>query len=199
MPSIMGELINRSHRRMTKVNERSIALQAFFYVTLAVFGYISMPGNTSAVILDRAPASGFPNDWAMLVGRVMMTISLALAIPLNVHPARRNIYQLVGRMSCRSEETEMSNTAFYIITALIIIPITILALILPDVLKVFSFCGGFCSAIICILTPAMIYIKMTPNLMRKILIASLAIVLTGIGFTSVGLSLLKCEDYCPDN
>lgn len=50
------------------------------------------------MVLDRVPASGFPNDWAMLAGRLMMTVSLALAIPLNVHPCRKNIAGIIGRI-----------------------------------------------------------------------------------------------------
>ena len=93
----------------------------------------------------------------------------------------------------------MSKTAFYLITAFLIVTITILALVLPDVIKVFSFCGGFSSAIICILVPAMIYIKIERNSMKKIMVMSSAIVLTGIGFASVGLSLLRCDDVCTDS
>ena len=170
-----------------------------FYTILAVFGYLSMPGNTSSVVLDRAPASGFPNDWAMLVGRIAMTISLALAIPLNVHPCRKNISGIIGRIRGKTGEEEMSNLEFYLITAFLIVTITILALVLPDVIKVFSFCGGFSSAIICILVPAMIYIKINTNTMKKIIVMSSAIVLVGIGFASVGLSLLRCDDVCEDN
>jgi hypothetical protein len=130
------------------------------------------------------------NDWMMTIGQAMMSISLILAIPLNVHPIRKNISMMYFRCKGHASPNEF-NVAHYVITFGIVLVITFLAIVIPDIVAIFSFLGGFCAAIICLLAPALIFWKLEYSKVARVLVLVIAIILTGMGFSSVILSAVR--------
>ena len=67
--------------------------------------------------------------------------------------------------------------------------ITLLAIAVPNILFIFNFLGGFCAAIICLMAPAMLFIKIEDSKCKKYTVLVVAIITTLVGFTSVGLAI----------
>jgi hypothetical protein len=71
---------------MRKVIWRSIALQQVFYIVLGVFGYLSTLDRTIPVVLERESPKSLEFNWLMIIARIFMSLTLILAIPLQIHP-----------------------------------------------------------------------------------------------------------------
>lgn len=97
VPSIMGELRGTSIRRMRKISLRTSLLLLCLYGAVAFFGYISLLGDTPKVILMRNAGNVIDHDGAMVLGRVLITVMLIIAVPINLHPCRLACCQLVNR------------------------------------------------------------------------------------------------------
>ena len=76
-----------------------------------------------------------------------------------------------------------------IISVIVLTIITTLAICVANVLFIFNFLGGFCSAIICLMAPAMLFIKIEDSKCKKYTVLVVAIITTLVGFTSVGLAI----------
>lgn len=53
-----------------------------FYTILSCFGYMSTLDKTTVILLDRDIPESWEFDWWMMVARIMMTLTLLLAIPI---------------------------------------------------------------------------------------------------------------------
>ena len=67
---------------MKKITRRSVWFQQMFYTILACFGYMSTLDDTAVIILYRDIPASWNFDWWMLVARILMTLTLLLAIPI---------------------------------------------------------------------------------------------------------------------
>jgi amino acid permease len=88
---IQGELINSNQRRITKVSRRAMLAIYFSYLALGLFGYLSTLHNTPSLIIMRHRPSDIKNDFLMVIGRVLMTVTLIIAVPVNIPPCRTAI------------------------------------------------------------------------------------------------------------
>jgi amino acid permease len=190
LPIIYSELTDRSMRRMRKVTHRSIVLQQLFYLILGIFGYLSTLDKTTAVILDRRPPTMFTFDWFMCIGRVFMSLTLTLAIPLVMYPCRKSISDMYFRMRGTALKNEY-DILHVVVTLMILTFITICGIFVPNILFVFNFLGGFCSPVICLIAPALIYYRMPASYYQRITVLIGSIVCTLFGFTSVALSIIN--------
>jgi amino acid permease len=87
---VYDELNNRNLRRMKKVAFRAMTAVLMPFILLAMFGYLSKLGDTPDLFIQRDPPRDISNDWLMVVARVMMSITLVIAVPINT-PACRNV------------------------------------------------------------------------------------------------------------
>jgi len=67
---------------MKKITRRSVWFQQMFYTILSCFGYMSTLDKTTVILLDRDIPESWEFDWWMMVARIMMTLTLLLAIPI---------------------------------------------------------------------------------------------------------------------
>jgi sodium-coupled neutral amino acid transporter 6 len=95
---IQGELINTSEQRMLKASRRALVTVLVPYMLTGVFGYLSLLNDVPSLIIMRSAPDSINNDWMMVVGRVLMSITLILAIPLNVLPCRKQIQRVILRL-----------------------------------------------------------------------------------------------------
>ena len=159
-----------------------------FYTILSCFGYMSTLDKTTVILLDRDIPESWEFDWWMMVARIMMTLTLLLAIPIQIHPVRGNITQLYFRLRGGSMRFEYA-IVYYTISFTFITFITLCAIFVPDILFIFNFLGGFCCAIVIILAPATIYLKIQENKCKRVFVFTAACIFTLAGFASVGFSI----------
>lgn len=94
LAKIQGELQGTSTRRMKKITLRTILMLMSTYCILGLFGYLSTLTNTPEIIVNRDPPTTISNDWAMVVGKVFVCVTLISAIPVNLNPCRAAILHL---------------------------------------------------------------------------------------------------------
>jgi sodium-coupled neutral amino acid transporter 11 len=190
---IQGELPREtSYPVMLRVIAFSILLQEVLYVSIALFGYLSVPLDTPTIIILRDPASGLGNgDIAMTVGLAIMIVTLVISIPINVNPCR----VVMVRMCFKSSP---SKVVHIVVTVALLEATLIIALFFPDVLLIFSFISGVCSSYIAMLLPLFLSLKLSKEpwsngrnlgvsgLLMTCYLAGLSSVLVNLGY-AVGL------------
>lgn len=90
---LYSELKRRSLPRITKISFRAMFSLLFAYTFLSIFGYFSMLDDTPQQIIMRKPVDDIKNDWAMVLARAVMALSLIIGIPFNIPPSRICIIQ----------------------------------------------------------------------------------------------------------
>lgn len=90
---LYSELNRRSLARMKKISFRAMFSLLFAYSFLSLFGYFSMLDDTPQQIIMRKPVDSIKNDWAMVLARGVMALSLIIGIPFNIPPSRTCIIQ----------------------------------------------------------------------------------------------------------
>lgn len=148
-PIIFEELINRSKRRMNKVINRSFLFLTVFYSLLGVLGYLSYAPTVPELILFRQPLEGDQeHDWVMVIGRVVIAVSLAVAVPINLLPTRRGIeHMVIG-------ERGFSSWANQALTTGLLGLAFILAAGVPSAVVYFKLMGGLLSVILVFILPS---------------------------------------------
>jgi|Transcript_22559 amino acid permease len=89
VPTVFRELQNRSLRRMKKVLYRAYTILIVLSVLLGVLGYLSYLDATPPLIVNREVKEGL--DWPMIVGRVLVSGYLLVAVPININPLRQAV------------------------------------------------------------------------------------------------------------
>ena len=91
---IYSELVAPNYRRIKKVVNRSLAIDAFFYYLIASAGFFSMFNATSDVVLERPPLPSFDPDYFTLAAAVAICVVLFVAFPMNYNPCRNQFFLL---------------------------------------------------------------------------------------------------------
>ena len=87
-----SELVNPNHSRILKVIRRSILADMLFYMVIATSGYLSTFNRTQTIVVEREPLNGYPRDYFMLLGIICVCAMLIVAIPINYHPWRYQVF-----------------------------------------------------------------------------------------------------------
>eukprot|EP00744_Colponema_vietnamica_P006224 GILI01009052.1.p1 GENE.GILI01009052.1~~GILI01009052.1.p1 ORF type:complete len:433 (-),score=144.38 GILI01009052.1:147-1445(-) len=180
--SVYAELHNPLPRRVAKVTSRSVYVEILLYSFLAIFGFLSFPVDTPDNI-----TTAYPNkDWAMLVGRLGVTLVLVMAVPLNVHPCRTNLNSLLFK------STTVDNTKHVIVTVALVLSALTLAIFIPGIKVVFSLLGGTCCIFLCYLLPGFLYMKLNSDTYlcaKNIPVLIMVVVCAVVGVMSTALTL----------
>ncbi len=91
-------LKNNIMRRTQKVFRRSIFLDMVTYVLCAICGFLTVPVNTPAIIIYRNRI-GSSTDFAMVIARLGMALSLILSIPCQYNGMRMSLFELFFKTS----------------------------------------------------------------------------------------------------
>lgn len=62
-----------------------------------MFGYLSLLDDTPEIIANRRPPNAISNDWAMVLAKIFIGLTIAIAVPLLLPPLRTAIFQTVLR------------------------------------------------------------------------------------------------------
>ena len=121
----------------------------------------------------------------MVLGRALILFTLVCAIPLNLHPCRMGIFTLIGRPD-PPLWLHLGVTFFLLEFTLI------LAVLIPDVIIVFSFMGALGSITLLVIFPGLIDIQlMNGGILRKTLVILLMIVLALVGIATVIVTIMQ--------
>lgn len=93
---VAGKLKRPTGDRLNDISRRVNTLQVCFYSLIGITGYMSFSNNTPGDIIKAYDAN---NPW-LIVGRLMLTLTMIVAIPLNTVPTVQSLLQI--RDYCRA-------------------------------------------------------------------------------------------------
>ncbi|CAG9321592.1 unnamed protein product [Blepharisma stoltei] len=183
---VQGELKYSNLRRIKKISFRTILSIMIPYIFLGLYGYLSALDDTPTLIIMRDTPADIKNDWAMVISKIFMSITLIFAVPINIHPCRTTIIKNMLKIETPSTKLHVSVTLLLLLTSLGI------AIVYPAITVLFGFLGGFCCGIIVLILPALLRCKIMgyqPNSWQFIIIFGGFFVLFLVGSISSVLSI----------
>jgi len=182
MFAILNEIENNSHRSTTSVISGSIGSAVFIYILIAIAGYLSYGSNVNGNIISM-----YPPSIASTIGRAAIVILVMFSFPLQCHPCRASIGNILKWRPMRktptallapppkppsSKESQMSDTRFAVITSTILVLSYLVAMSVSSLERVLAYVGSTGSTSISFILPGLFYWKISDpdmgNLIHKI-------------------------------
>ncbi|RKF58188.1 Vacuolar amino acid transporter 5 [Erysiphe neolycopersici] len=185
MFSILNEIRNNTHRSTSTVIVSSIGTSAFFYILVAITGYLSFGNEVAGNIVGMyTPSIG------STVGKAAIVLLGTFSYPLQVHPCRASVDMVLRWRFIRRETTPnlsdrsssrsvpllanqnrqiarnetISEARFAFITSIIIILSYTVAMMVSSLDKVLAYVGSTGSTSISFILPGLFYYKISsPN------------------------------------
>ena len=180
-------LENRTQKNIQKIFRRSILLDIITYILVAVASFITAPTDPPDLILYRENLPGFDPDYFIIVAKIGLIFNTFFSTPINYEIFRLSFFELVWGNS------NITNKKNIIVTAIVLISVTIFGALYDRIIEYFELIGGFCTVIYCILIPGLIYAKNEnvpkTKLMKYVIIITM-VILVFIGYTSGVLTIL---------
>ena len=149
---VFESLHKPTRKRINKLLNRAITIDIVCYLIIGAAGYLSQPLNTPDLIIERDKI--FSSDWLMTLGNFFFMFTLIAKICVNYNAQRSSILILLGYKS-----NDFPNYVNYIITSIVLIITTLVAVSFQSISDYISLIGSFCTVVICFFVPGMIYIK----------------------------------------
>lgn len=178
--SVAGELHQPTAMRARKIALRSASTQFFFYLIIGISGYISFGQSVKQNFITNYPS----DDRLILVCRLLLTLTIFLALPINTNPVANAFVHLLLTVGLApdhtgpeietplvsgadqslsptnaiiSVETEPLKNIRIAVAASVLIQGMLVALYSPGVADVISVLGGSFGTLIMLVCPAIIY------------------------------------------
>lgn len=135
---VAGSLQRPTEPRIVKISARVNALQLCFYCLIGISGYLSFCDKTPQDILLGYSSS----DLAVAGGRVLLTGTMLVAIPLNMYPTVRSALQIGDYFRGGAVPEERVVWPRLILTIGFLAIEALLALVVPGVADVLSLLGA---------------------------------------------------------
>ena len=149
---VLQTLHNPTERRVKKVLRRAISIDIISYLIIGASGYLTQPLNTPDLIIERNKL--FDKDWLMTIGEICFILTLLAKISANYNALRSCILVLF-----HYDTTNFSKKVNLMITIIILIMTTIIAVIFQSISDYISLIGSFCTVLISFFIPGIVYIK----------------------------------------
>ena len=150
---VLSSLQKPTRVRIQKVLRNAILIDVVSCMIIALSGYLSQPFNTPELILERHTI--FKHDFLMTTGLILFICTLVTKIGANYNGFRMTILNLF-----KYDINNYPNYINFIITFITLFITTfITAYFKKNISDYISLAGTFCSIIVVILMPGMIYIK----------------------------------------
>ena len=149
---VFESLHKPTRKRINKLLNRAITIDIVCYLIIGAAGYLSQPLNTPDLIIERDKI--FSSDWLMTLGNFFFMFTLIAKICVNYNAQRSSILILLGYKS-----NDFPNSVNYIITSIVLIITTLVAVSFQSISDYISLIGSFCTVVICFFVPGMIFIK----------------------------------------
>ena len=186
---VLNTLKSPTPQRIHLLFKKSIILDISCYLIIGISGYLTQPIDTPDLIIERKKI--FNNDFLMVFGQICFIFTLIAKICANYNALRSCIINLFG---LNKSQNQLSNTANFLLTECCLIISTFIAVIFQSISSYISLIGGFCSVIISVLIPGLIYINglNESKINKKTIIAGIVLlILTIMGFTNGFLTIKK--------
>lgn len=134
--------------KMLRVNIFAYSACAFAYFVVGGGGYLAYGENLKGNILDNF---GETKTWYTVVVKIGYALVVLFSYPIVAYPATNTIYQWITSSPRTTARSYMLATCYCAITL-------ILALVVPDLLKVFGITGATCGTFILLIWPSVMYI-----------------------------------------
>jgi len=187
---VLNTLKDPTSPRIKSLFKKSILLDICCYLIIGISGYLTQPVDTPDLIIERKKI--FKNDFLMIIGQICFIFTLISKICANYNALRSCIINLFNIK--KSEKNEISNKMNFILTSICLVFTTFIAIIFQSISSYISLIGGFCSVIISVLIPGLIYILGMNNSKlnkKNILAGIIIIILTLMGFTNGFFTIKK--------
>ena len=149
--SIYTELQRPSIRRMNKVIYRSFYLNLIIYLIIALFGYLHHNIHTQPDILNNMNNTILVD----ILAKISVGLSVSLAFPLNVLPARQTL-----EIMLYANET-FSTIRSYVLSIIIVLSALSIACFVPAIDTLFALLGSISSSLVCFVLPAAFYLHLS--------------------------------------
>ena len=188
---VLNTLRDPSPKRINIIFKNSIILDISCYLIIGFFGYLTQPIDTPDLIIERKKL--FKNDFLMIIGQICFIFTLIAKISANYNALRSCLINLF-KLNKSHNQNQISNITNFTLTECSLIITTLIAVLFQSISSYISLIGGFCSIVISVLIPGLIYIKglNQSNLNKNTIIAgSVIVILSFIGFTNGFLTIKK--------
>lgn len=172
--------------RIVKVSWRVNALQLIFYGLIGIAGYLSFLQQTSQDLLLDYPTS----DVAINVGRILLTFTMLIALPLNLNPTIRSGLQFGNFVRGGNPQTQ-SEIGRVLLTILCIAWQAVIAVLVPGVADVLSILGATVATATMLAIPAYAMSIVMPRTFKTRLQQGIMIVFSLVSVASVPIKFLR--------
>lgn len=149
--AVYNAIHDNTEKRMYKVIQRSILIDALFYSVLGLSGYFTQPNHTPTFILDREKIG--ETDYLMTICRIFICFVLICKLPVKYNSFRNSCLNLIFKT------TEVTKWKNIIITSVFTLSIACVSALFTDIGIIIDFLGGFCSTTIAYCLPILIFFK----------------------------------------
>lgn len=187
---VLNSLKNPTSQRINLLFKKSIMLDISCYLIIGISGYLTQPIDTPDLIIERKKI--FKNDFLMIIGQISFIFTLIAKICANYNALRSCLINLFGLN--KTTQNQISNTTNFLMTEGFLVISTFIAVIFQSISSYISLIGGFCSVIISVLIPGLIYIKgLNQSKINKknVITGVIVIILTLFGFTNGIITIKK--------
>ena len=174
---VFKTLKNHTEKRINTVFFRSICLDLFIYIFVAICGFMTAPLKPQSLIIFRETV--FDNDIFMTIAKIALALDLFLSLPANYAYFRCSFFIFFFK----TDKIDTKRNILVTVPTLLIA--TLIGALYKDILSYISLFGGFCSSIICYLMPGVLMIVTSgesvtsaKNIIRMIIVTFL----TTMGF-----------------
>ncbi|CDO50123.1 Amino acid transporter transmembrane domain-containing protein [Caenorhabditis elegans] len=141
--------------RVDYVVSNSINICAAMYAAVGVFGYVAFYSHE----LHGDVLVQFPPTIVTQSLKLAFLLSIAVSIPLMMFPARTALFCLILRdKESITHTVDLEKFTFHILTAVILLFNTILAILTPNVEFILGLTGAFIGSLVATILPSTIYI-----------------------------------------
>lgn len=158
---IFAEMNKPNKRRCVKVLKRAFYLEIILYFCLSFSGFFSTFYDTPDVFLKRKNLIGFPNDYVIIITKIILVITLNSCMAMNYN---------IMRMSYNSLILNEENPPFwkdFSMILLIYISSNSITYFLTNAGTLISMLGGLCTTFVCFIVPLLLDIKVSPEKKTK--------------------------------
>jgi len=148
--SIQNEMSGK-REKVRPVIVISVLISLFVYILLGYCGYLTYKDKVKDNIIDN-----LPQDTPVTLCRFAVTILVVFSYPLQIHPCRTSILNLVGVITPRAK----SKVVTYITTIILCTITYTVAFFVDDLGIVFNIVGASGSVTLCYILPGAFYVKM---------------------------------------
>jgi len=191
---VAGSMVRPTRARIVKVSARVNLVQLSFYMLIGITGYISFLAKTPGDIIKAYSA----DDVSVIIGRVMLSCTMIVAIPINLNPTVRSGMQIRDYFRLQDEPflaspgaitppdspvlstAETSCGCRSCVTIVCLVVQAILAILVPGVADILGLLGATVATAMIMTIPAycmgVVMPMTTTNLLQQVLLYMFSLV-----------------------